>query len=535
MTSGDLRVVFVALHSAPDAAPALGAGCIASALLQAGAVRRESLSIVEAEAETDPGLLADAIRREKPEVVGFSLYCWNTLVSIRIAEILRSGDPHLKLIAGGPDAVWASGVPEGEVFDAIFTGEAEAAVVDWFRSLGHAVSGEARPGGVPPRRASPESLPSPWLDGVLEASADIPVAWELSRGCPFNCAYCYEGRGSRGVRYFPMERLEAELSLFADSGVREIFVLDPTFNVDRKRSLQLLSLFRKKAPRISWNFEVRAELVDPAQAEAFALLDAALQIGLQSCVPEVLATVGRSMDREKFVRGIGYLEAAGVVYGFDLIYGLPADTFEGFAGSVDFALSLRPNHLDIFPLALLPGTELYENRITLGLEADPRPPYLLARHGGFSLGDMARAGTLAGAIREFYARGRAVPWFMPVTKALGLKPSAFFDSYDTTLSDLAPHSEIEIAQRAFVARMFRERGKDELAALADELIRYHGAWSRAFAEGESAVLDLCFSPGDLDQADSIGLERLAQRKRPRPARVQIYPSGNGPSIREIRA
>src|SRR6185369_4234334 len=83
-----------------------------------------------------------------------------------------------------------------------------------------------------------------------------------------------------------------------------------------------------------------------------------LQIGLQSADPLVLKQVGRSFNRDDFSRRVGLLNDSGAVFGFDLIYGLPSDTLNGFCNSIDYAMPLHPTHLDIFPLAVLPGTRL---------------------------------------------------------------------------------------------------------------------------------------------------------------------------------
>ena len=78
--------------------------------------------------------------------------------------------------------------------------------------------------------------------------------------------------------------------------------------------------------------------------------------------PQALKYLHRSFDRERFDHVCRLLNQYGITYGIDLIYALPGDSHETFVASLDYALSQRPNQLDIFPLSVLPGTELY--RIT---------------------------------------------------------------------------------------------------------------------------------------------------------------------------
>jgi radical SAM superfamily enzyme YgiQ (UPF0313 family) len=352
------------------------------------------------------------------------------------------------------------------------------------------------------------------------------------RGCPYRCAYCYEGRGRPGIRALPRERIEAELEILESGGVSEVFVLDPTFNARGAEALSLLALLAERGGDIHWNFEIRAELVDRAQARAFARLSCSLQIGLQSADPKVLEKIGRSIDRKKFAAKARLLDEEGLIYGFDLIYGLPGDSLAGFRESIDFALSLSPNHLDIFPLAVLPGTSLFERRRELSLDASDEPPYLLRSSPSFSPEDLYEAGRLAAAVRLFYSEGRAVPWFGAVLRPLGLSPSAFLGNLDAgTIATGAGHRRIEEAQLAYIEKMYRSRRLERLLPAARDLIRYHGAWSRAFAEGESASFGLSYPLDLVESSDMLDLEEVAATFKPRPRMVEVKPGKNGPAAR----
>jgi len=550
MNEHAFSAVFVSLRTAEDGeALPLGAATAAAALVQANLVRLGDMKVLAAGVDEPRDVLADRILASSPDVVGFSLYCWNSTASKKLAARLRAACPRLLLIAGGPDAerlvaVAEAGDESASVFDAVFLGEAEESLVAWVRDSakdgGDNPRARGRAGGQanPPdflrgKPASPATLASPWLTGLLEPRKGGQVAWELTRGCPFRCAYCYEGRGSAGIRRLPDERLERELALFVERGVGEIFVLDPTFNVQSGRALALLRRFAEKGGDIAWNFEIRAELLDRPQAEAFASMPCSLQIGLQSVRPEVLAAINRGMDRKKFAAKVGLLNAAGAVFGLDLIYGLPGDTLAGFKESLDYALSLAPNHLDIFPLAVLPGTELAERREALGLVADEEPPYLLKRHASFEEADMASAASLARACGLFYSAGRAVPWFLSVLRPLRMAPSAFLAGFAEFAGSRAigarsaGHAAVERLQVEYLSQAYRARGKDRWLAAALDLVRYYGAWSRAFAEGERSRVRLSHPLHDVESPGFLEIERYRPREAPKPCEVEIGPGKDG--------
>lgn len=549
-----IRLLLVALH--PEKKPTfvpLGIASIAAFLdyrMKSLGVHQPKLEITLLDNSRED-LTARKILETKPDIVGFSLYSWNTQQAFQLAREIRSSELVPVVVAGGPDAEYcASLVREGLIvteetadipFDFVFLGEGEKSFAIWFQDeflRGKATPGQIKPKLIPSIPCEPDELISPWLAGYLVPSAAREIAWEMTRGCPYHCTYCYEGRGSSKVRALPEKRLKAELELFEKSGVTKVFVLDPTFNLKPARALAMIELLAHKAPSIYWYLEIRAELITPSLAEACAHLPCSLQIGLQSADPVVLKMVGRSIDKKIFAEKTQLLNQAQAVFGLDLMYGLPGDSLKGFLSSLDFALSLQPNHLDIFPLAVLPGTRLYDQRTEFELDADHEPPYLLRQHPGFSLSDMSRAEKLADACDIFYSKGRAVPWFLAVLKPLKLTPSRFFaeflDFKEAQGSKHLPgtHKHIEELQIQALQHIYKMKGKEHLLPAVLSLVRYFGALSRAYAEQEKSKIMLAYPLADIENGFLVShIERYCNHHKPSLEKIEITPSKNGPIVK----
>ncbi|MDR2898079.1 MAG: radical SAM protein [Spirochaetaceae bacterium] len=513
-------------ETSPQAVP-LGAACIISALRRSGfPAELRSFSAEDFQQDKSScsskiaaGLLAACSADEVP-VIGFSLYVWNRLVLEETARLIRKERPEAILFAGGPEVTALPEVIAKEnLFDYLITGEGEQTAVGLLTGLQESPGGISR-GDLSPSPKSPsiktkilagisspsmEELSSPWLDGTLDPRDYGGALWELSRGCPFSCTYCYESKGERKVRHFPASRIEAELDLFARAEIPQIFVLDPAFNADKERALLILALIEQKLPDTHFCFEIRSEFLDKTLSEAFTHIPCSLQIGLQSADPEVLKNVGRNFNRKEFSRKIALLNEAGAVFGLDLIYGLPGDSLATFRSSLDYAIGLYPNHLDIFRLSVLPGTVLAADAPRFGIDAEQSPPYHVKRTPKFSAADLTEAEKLAAACALFYSAGRAVPWFLSVLHLLKMQPSRFlsdFAAWNRSRGTL-PHKEIQKLQLQFLKEKFREKKLSHLWTVTEEIILLHGAFSRAAGEGQEEILDLSWHPEDLFMAQDI--------------------------------
>jgi len=491
-----VRIALVSHHPAPSpqAVP------LANAFLKGFADQAGlEIALVEFFTGDDTHTCADRVVAGKPAAVGFSLYLWNRAACLAIAAEVRRRLPEALLFAGGPEATAdPRGVLDESALDLVIVGEGERPFALLCKQLANNQGMAGIPGILMKEAATPfspsppladlDAIPSPYLRGILDCGRYPGILWQLSRGCGFTCDFCFDSRGQHGVRRFSLERIEVELRHFAHSGVSQVFVLDSTFNQDLKRAKAILRLIKRIAPDIHFHFEVRSEFIDPELARLFAQITCSLQIGLQSSDSRVLQGVGRSFRSEDFVGRINLLNQSGATFGFDLIYGLPGDTLAGFRRSLDFALSLYPNHLDIFPLAVLPGTALADRSGAIGLNHLPQPPYTLVSSPTFTDCDMAGAQRLAAACDIFYTRGKAVAWFNEVVKVLKLSPGDFLHRFSAWMltekgthvdeNDLDDHAVWQL-QHGFLDSVFSQPDLKRFLPVVLDLVDYHYHYAAA--------------------------------------------------------
>jgi len=492
----DQGIVFVTLHARRSAqAVPLAAGCLAAALPQDW---RQRITLLDGFPEQSDELLCRQILACRPRVVAFPLYLWNRQRICALVSRLRQAAAELRIVGGGPEGTTlAARLLEQAPFDVIIRGEGERTLAAWLECLDAPQQWERIPGlswrsGATVQHSAdrgPEALdelPSPWLSGVLQPTPEGGVLWEVARGCPFACSFCFDAAGCHQLRPLPRKRLAAELRQFVRQGATQAWVLDSTFNYPPERGVQLLQLLRETAPQLHYHLEAKADFLDRRTARLLAELNCSVQVGLQSAHREVLRTVNRPFDRERFEHALHLLASEGVTYGLDLIYGLPGDSYDGFCASLDFALRHAPNQLDIFPLAVLPGTALHAQRDRFRLRAEPEPPYTLLASDDFPEPELQRCRELAAAIDLFYNLGRAVAFLPSLLATLALPPVDFFTSFYAWARDdqgIFPEvlhdpshwqpAEIVTLQESFIQQLLIRRGREDLWPAANDLIRYH--------------------------------------------------------------
>ena len=197
--------------------------------------------------------------------------------------------------------------------------------------------------------------------------------------CPTRCGYCsfVSVDAPQLLRTIPayLEALSSELRALAgavrEAGLRVVSVYvgggtPTTLSPEELRRLlgTLPELFDLSACR---ELTVEAGRPDTITPEKLAVL-AAQGVGRVSVNPQtmsdhVLRAIGRDHTAEDVLRAMEMVRAAGpFTVNMDLIAGLPGDTPEGFARSLDAVLGLGPENLTVHTLALKKGSRFLTDR-----------------------------------------------------------------------------------------------------------------------------------------------------------------------------
>ena len=472
----------------------------------------------------DPVKAAREAASRHPWAVGLSVYIWNSDWFASFARTLRKADGSILIFAGGPHTTtYTSKLPDW--LDFAVLGEGEISTISALTSIAAGKKAENLQieGIITRNYVSPVSsrlpelskLHSPFLtgeaDGILRSYDS--VLWELTRGCPFACAFCFESRGKRTVRDYPLDRIQKELDYLIRKDVCNVFVLDPTFNLNPERAKTIMRMLIARAPEhMHFTFEIRAELVDEELADMFAQLNCSLQIGLQSCDEEVLKTIGRHFDRELFSEKVRLLASRGAAFGLDIIIGLPKDNLKRFRNTVNYAVSLMPSNIDCFLLSLLPGTELALKAGEYGLVPGDDIERTIISTPSFPEKDIAIALSVRRGMDLFYTKGQSCMWIHCVLETLNITACNLFSLFVKWMDQTGrtEDDDIWVLQDDFIQSLFEKTQNAKLLPAIKSFMELHQGICYVTDTGEPVRLDLSYRPEDLSRLDEMSLAEFVK-------------------------
>jgi radical SAM superfamily enzyme YgiQ (UPF0313 family) len=329
----------------------------------------------------------------KPDMVGMSCYLWNVERSLFLAEQIKRQLPACTVVIGGPEITPDNGylLHHGE-FDIGVVGEGEETwkhLLQFFPSISK-ISGlliSAKGGnydftGSGNTQGALSRWSSPYLLGLLDCQLQSVLWLETVRGCVYRCAYCYYHKQAPRIRTFPVGRILSEVRRAWEQGLKEIVFLDPCF-IRRPHVEMLLDGIAaiNLDRRLQLFGESTGEGIDSGLAGKMSKAGfAAIEVGVQSINQKTLRRIHRALRPEKFLEGVRSLQGHGIKVLVDIIAGLPGDTLSDICNGIDWIVEEEAyDHLMLYPLSLMPSTELKQRAAELGMIPMPYPPYLVTR------------------------------------------------------------------------------------------------------------------------------------------------------------
>lgn len=330
-------------------------------------------------------LVDDAIEqilKQQPEIVGFNVWLSNGEVSMEFARRLKTIDPSIYTIFGGPDVypLWSGRkyIKEDAV-DLIVYGEAEITFKKVLDNLikfkkvypipGTLIrdNGNEVDGGLGEVAKNLDELPMPALEYfplLLYANRGII---SFTRGCVHKCEYCSREMYPQFRWRSPQNIIkEIEYRLKANPEIKNFVVCDAALNANLQQIRELCNLiidrnlkfslngFAFNHPGIDYNF-----LVEMKKAGFNDLV-----YGVESGSEQILKKLGKKIKLEVIERSIKESYNAGINVSIDILVGLPGETDYDFKQTLDFLIRNRTfiKKVGVNYFTVMPYSYIYDNK-----------------------------------------------------------------------------------------------------------------------------------------------------------------------------
>ena len=338
---------------------------------------KEEIDILDIEAEQTEfqDIMAKMIKN-KYETIAFYTNTENLQNTIKLQEYIKEILPNCKTIAYGEMPLYLPKFFKKTKFNAIVSRECdqEIALLDFFKySLGMLYEQDMR--GViliknkqlvnckkgeflPANEWGYTNIKKVPIQKYFEMEKKQQVVITVARGCPYNCPYCnavlYYGKKER-------RREPKEIINYINSLDYEYFkFFAPDFTLNEEKAMELCQALINNKKKIKWSCTTRPDLLKNEElikcmAESGCYK---IAIGIESVEKEDLKNIHKRYDNEVIVQGIKLLKKYGIEYKALVMFGVPNQTKESIAYTLDF---LNKYEVNIRPTAYTPFYEMNHN------------------------------------------------------------------------------------------------------------------------------------------------------------------------------
>ena len=403
--------------------------------------------IVSATINENVGMVVDEICRHTPDIVAGTCWLFNHEALMHITSRVKAILPETCLILGGPEFLG-----DNEAFlrrnpfvDCIFRGEGEEGFALWLKCWDKReewsditglcyldIDNQYKDNGLA-RVMGFDQLTSPEESGFFNWRKPF-VQLETTRGCFNTCAFCVSG-GEKPVRTLSIEDIRRRLQTIHRHGIKNVRVLDRTFNFNTRRAKELLQLFLEFHPHIRFHLEIHPALLsDELKAELQSLPEGLLHLeaGIQSLREPVLEKCKRLGKLDNALEGLEFLcSLNNMETHADLIAGLPLYRLEEIFEDIRTLAKYHAGEIQLESLKLLPGTEMRKRAEELGIRYSPLPPYEVLQTDEITTSDLQVARRLSRLLDAFYN----TPAWQSLTRELILKEEGFLQHFLNYLTE----------------------------------------------------------------------------------------------------
>jgi len=184
-------------------------------------------------------------------------------------------------------------------------------------------------------------------------------------GCPYACHFCFNGKWAHKLR--ELDNAFQELRYLRKIGLRELWIKDLTFGVNRPHSLEFLRRLIDENLRFDWITLSRVDVMDEEILTQMARAGChTIQFGVESSDQGILNSIEKGIEPARVKTIFALCRRLGIRTLAHFIIGLPGETETTALATIEFAKTIEPDFAAFNVAAPRMGTDLREEAIRRG-------------------------------------------------------------------------------------------------------------------------------------------------------------------------
>ncbi|MDI6735931.1 MAG: radical SAM protein [bacterium] len=362
--------------------PPLGLALIAGYLQKQTNFKVE---IIDALAEKlDLEEIANQVRQKSPEIVGITTTTFTLIDVLNIAQAVKEINKNIHVVLGGPHlSIYPGETLAQKDIDSVVIGEGEITFCELVRHLADEKPlneiegvGFKKEGKIiiNQRREYIQNLdeiPFPARELLslgkyysIHGQKDRMTTIFTSRGCPYNCLFCYHAFGKK-FRFRSPGNVVDELQEIMNLGIKEIFFFDDLFTAKKDFAMGICEEIIRRKLHLVWEIRARINTVD---REILQRLKEAgcrrISYGVEAGTDKILKVLRKGITTQQVIEVFKLTKEVGFITYADFMIGSPTETRQEILETIRFAQKLAPDFVQFSITTPYPNTDLYQ----LGLE-----------------------------------------------------------------------------------------------------------------------------------------------------------------------
>lgn len=324
--------------------------------------------------------ILEIAKKYNPDAIGISV---NSIDAQRVYQLVllikALGKP---LISGGPHASTIPVELLEKGFDIVFIGESEETIKDYLYFLGgrknlkdikgiaYLESGKVHYTEKRELISDLDTIPFPDKScfdkaDIYRCNSEAENAFSTvitSRGCMSKCTFCSRSVFGNLYRLRTAKNIIAEIiSLKKEYGIKTIYFIDDTINVNHKRLIEMCNLLKQEG--IVWKCNARLDFMTKEILKCMKDSGCVyIDYGIESGDINILGLIKKGFTPEKAKEVIKWTHNAGIQLTLNFMFGFPFETKESIEKSLQFIEHMEPYYDDLMKGGIIipyPDTELY--------------------------------------------------------------------------------------------------------------------------------------------------------------------------------